>query len=309
MYRSLVALFYDSVKKQNIPCIGIVFKNHKLLLDELCDHVIEIDDIEFASTKHNIPGDINNTVPNYSYDKNDGWHPIYIRGLYCKTYEDVILDLNFNNIFYTLHGDGSRLINLYDSINTKIFYKINGKNIIIDTDSNACSFRDCMTLRNKIPKTTKNNKIVIWIRNTNKWPDRNIPYDYYNELFNYCIKHDKICYAYQDLIPVNIPKHPNIIECNINDKFKNRTDLDKFMEICQECDIFIGQDSGSTQMAMQCKNDILIICLKETFIDYKNFITNIKTSEQLVETLNNYYFEPDGKHQNKNKVWNYLLWL
>ena len=283
------------MKSQNKTCIALVFKGTKCFLNNLCDHIIEIDDIEFASTLNNKIEDnsstslnhINNVVPSNSYYGNDGWDLTYIRGIHSALYEDILLEMNFSNIFYTLHVDGSRYINLY-GCNNGYLYKANNQNVVFHNVNNDTT---CINAINNIFKENTpshvTNKIVIWIRNTNKMPYRNIQIDYYNALFDYCIANNKICYVFQDIIHIELPIHDNIIECN--DRFKNRPNFDNFVKICSDCDIYIGADSGPTYLLMhQCIN-ILKICTGNVHYTNNNIINNINNKSLLLNVLNNFY--------------------
>ena len=297
VYRSLVHTFYTTVKEQNITCIGIVFKNNKLFLDSLCDHIIEINDSYLDSIIENDENEdnsvtsqnhINCVVPSTYYLGSDGWNLSYIRGQHSKIYEDVLLKMNFNNIFYTLHGDGSRFINLY-GVNCGCFFKIN--NVVAYYDNNNLPYlcKSNMIFSEKMKKYTKTNNIVIWVRNTNKWPERNMSKHQYTSVFDYCILNNKKCYVFQDIIHIDIPKHQNIIEMNVSDKIKNMPNLDNFMKICNESDIYIGANSGITEIVVSSKIDILVISVGEIEIKCNNCLKNINTSEAIINTLNNYY--------------------
>ena len=295
VYRSWVHTFYTTMKEQNIPCIGIVFKNNKLFLDELCDHLIEINDSYLYSISNMNNDDTNCTslnhfmgaVPTTYYDGNDGWNMSYIRGQYSKSYEDILLKLNFKNIFYTLHVDGSQFINL-NGINTGYIFKINNTDVYFDKNNlYGLSLYNAVPT-NKIQKYTATNNIVIWTRNTNKWPDRNLPKEVYTAVFDYCILNNKKCYVFQDLIRIDIPEHSNFIEMNTTDRVKNLPNLDKFMELCNNSDIYIGADSGSTEIAALCKTDILVLCSGNLNIKC-NCFKYITNREQIINALNNYY--------------------
>lgn len=226
VYNSFVYTFYNTLKKQGKICIGIVFKNTKCFINNLCDHIIEIDDIEFPSTIH--------------YSGNDGFNTSYTLGVHSDLYEKILLDMNFSNIFYTLHVDGVKFINLH-GCNNGYICKINNQNLIFNNiNINTCI--NSIHICEKYEKRPISNKIVIWIRNTNKWTDRNINPEYYKSLFQYCILNNKICCVFQDLIPIELPKHNNIIDCTT--RVKNRPNFDYFIDLCNESDIFIGSDSG-----------------------------------------------------------------
>lgn len=295
VYNSMVYNFYNLMKSQNKICIALVFKNTKSFLNNLCDHIIEIDDIEFALTSHNKSEDtsqtslnhINNVVPINSYYGNDGWDLTYIRGIHSKLYEDNLLEMNFSNIFYTLHVDGSRYINLH-GCNNGYLYKVNNQNIIFNNINNDTCINSINNIFNSNNyNKNKTNKIAIWIRNTNKWPQKNIPKDYYDSLFNYCSLNNKICYVFQDLIPVNIPVCDNIIE--INNRYKNRPDFDNFVKICSECDIYIGADSGPIYLLLHNNINILKICHSKVVYGTNIIKCNVNNYSSLQNILTTFF--------------------
>lgn len=290
VYNSLVYDFYNKIKSQNKICIGIVFKNTKCFLNNLCDHIIEIDDIEFLSntlsSKHEDNSftslnHVNNIVPCNSYSGNDGWDLTYIRGLYSNSYENILLEMNYKNIFYTLHVDGSRYINLH-GCNNGCIYKINDENIFFHNINN----HTCINMINICGKESKrpiSNKIVVWIRNSNKHPNRNMESNIYNSLFKYCISNNKICCVFQDLTPICLPEDHNIVD--MTRRYKNRPDFDFFIKTCIECDIFIGSDSGPLYLLMQQPINIIKFCCHNTFYT-DNMIFHTKN---MTSALDNFY--------------------
>jgi len=281
------------MKSQNITCIGISFKTASCFLNNLCDHIIEIDDVEFHSTILNDVEDnsqyssnhSNNIVPNNSYTGNDGWDLVYTRGLHSDVYENILTEMNFANIFYTLHVDGSRFINIHGCNNGKM-YKMNNNIITIDNIQNSTCL-NAIKCFNKPTTINKTNTIAIWIRNTNKWEFKNTNKKYYETLFDYCIVNNKKCYVFQDLIPVDIPKNDYIIECN--NRIKNRPDFDSFLNICSECDIFIGADSGPIYLLLHQPISILKICYNSLWYIDNNTKININHENALLNTINDFY--------------------
>ena len=335
VYNSLVRSFYQLMKIQNIPCIGITFKNTTCFLNNNCDHIIEIDDVEFYSNTCN-PFEDNsqtsrnhylNVVPKNSYYGNDGWNLVYIRGIHSYEYENILNEINFANIFYTLHLDGSNTLNSTGNT-TGIFCKINNDNTMFHYNTNTnnlfskplkeitcpedelsyklqgpelyASLRNIAKLimhsykfikkDNEESIRYKTDNIAIWIRNTNKWPSRNTPAVIYNTLFSYCIITNKKCYVFQDLIPIDIPQHENIIECN--NRIKNRPDFDNFIKICSECDIYVGANSGPYYLLLHQCFPILKIC--HDYLEYcdDNTKYNVKDENTLIDILNEFYTSP-----------------
>ena len=291
-YNSVVYDFYKKMKENNIVCIGISFKGTTSFLDNLCDHIIEIDDIEFLSNTKEIIQDnsqhslnhSNNVVSSNSYEGNDGWNLTYIRGIHCNKYENILLKLNFKNIFYTLHVDGSRFINC-NGCNNGIIYKINDINMTVDLNVHYLIGRSIT--KSKIEINEKTNKIAIWIRNTNKWSHKNIPENVYKHLFNYCIDNNKTCYVFQDIIPVDLPINENIIDCTT--RYKNRPDFDNFLKVCSTTDIFIGADSGATQVVAYSSINPIILCIGRLICPFHKNIYNINSCEEMEKIIKNYY--------------------
>ena len=288
--------FYNLVKSENIVCIGIVFKNQKVFIEYFCDHIIEIDDVWFDSANNThveLVGNqthfvSDNYVPSEIYSGNDGWNLSYIRGHHSNIYESILLKLNYSNIFYTLHLDGSSEINLH-GVNTGYLFQLHNTKIHINNVCKNCIRDRKLFINNKIQVKNKTNNIVIWPRNTNKHPNRNMSNDIYNSLFSYCILHNKKCYVFQDLHKISIPDNNNIIELNTVDRFKNIPNFDNFIEICNNSDIFVGVDSGITELAMTCKNDILILSTGQIANEHKNFYQYIDNCEKLINIISSYY--------------------
>ena len=238
IYNSLCYNFYINCKENKKTVIGICFKGNTSFLNKLCDHIIEIQDITF------------DTMPNI-YQGSDGWNTEYVLGLFCNEYEVMLDKMQFQNEFYTLHSDGSRLINkknnLVDNTNSFIYAKIDEKDFTIYGDP-INWLRINLHISNKEYNKILGGSIAIWIRNTNKWPFRNTPKDIYEHIFNYCIINKKTCYVFMDLIPVEIPKSEYIIDSTV--RIKGRPDFDHFLSICDICDYFVGSNSGSSEFVL-----------------------------------------------------------
>lgn len=257
VYNSLCYEFYKKCKENNKTVIGICFKGTKSFLKNVCDVVIEIQDIAFNVTREKIIDTSQYSsnhkndafVPDNFYEGNDGWKLEYIRGLQCNEYENILTEINFDSLFYTLHCDGSRYINKFGFayVSDKFIpYKINNENKTFDSIQNWIN--NNLFIKDKVYNNYCNNAIALWIRNTNKWPSRNMLPDCYNSIFKYCIDNNKTCYVFQDLLPVEIPNNKYIIDST--KRFKQRPDFDNFLNICDNCDIFIGVDSGSTEFIL-----------------------------------------------------------
>jgi hypothetical protein len=180
-------------------------------------------------------------------------------------------DIDFDNIFYTLHVDGSYYINKLNSktsAESLCLYKCNKQ------DATLPSIEYCLesaSIPNTIQKPQQQTRnIAIWIRNTNKWPERNMHHTTYNIVFRYCIEKQITCKVFLDLIPVQLPDSQYII--NATTRFKNRPDWDNITYILQECDFFIGTDSGSSEFVLL---SIDINCLFEKQLRQKKNIQNM----------------------------------
>ena len=132
----------------------------------------------------------------------------------------------------------------------------------------------------------RSNKISIYIRNSTKWPHKNISPEIYNTLFDYCISNNKTCYVFQDLMPVVLPNHPNIIDSTT--RFKNRLDFDNFIKISNDCDVYLGEDSGPIYLLLHQNKNILKLCTSNIQYNNNNVINNVNKNK-LIDILNNFY--------------------
>tara|TARA_B110000208_G_scaffold192020_1_gene261850 strand:- start:7780 stop:8784 length:1005 start_codon:yes stop_codon:yes gene_type:complete len=291
VYNSLCYDFYKKCRQNNKTVVGICFKGTKSFLTPVCDHIIEIQDIAFNITTEEIADNSQYSsnhsndgfVANNLYQGNDGWRLEYIRGLHCDEYEKMLEEIKFENIFYTLHCDGSRYINKKGWTNTDGCikpYKIN------NTDFSLASIQNWMEnnlfIEEKEYNSYTNNAISIWVRNTNKWPQRNMQPVIYNAVFDYCINNKKKCYVFQDLIPIKLPNNEYIIDSTI--RFKQRPDFDNFIDICNKCDYFIGADSGPIHLLNVLKTSNRNICLCN-----HRLLKNIIISNNPIDIIKNYY--------------------
>ena len=291
VYNSICYKFYKQCKEQETTVIGICFLNTKSFLNNCCDHIIEIQDVVFNTTREEII-DTSQYSQNHKngsfvasnyYQGNDGWKLEYIRGLHCIEYENILDMMEFKNIFYTLHCDGARYIN-------KINWSYHDGNIIIAKVSNNHLtinniFNHIRNTFNIITIDTNGNKkiynaICIWIRNTNKWSEKNMSPYAYNSIFDYCISNKIKCYVFQDLIPIDLPINDYIIDST--DRYKNRPNFDNFLDISNKCDYYIGCDSGSTEFISAYSN---------TCIRYTSHVTDfvLKNNNSRLLNVNDLY--------------------
>jgi hypothetical protein len=282
VYNSLCYEFYKNCKKREITVIGICFLNTKSFLRNCCDHVIEIQDVVFNTTKEKIisntpfyqdyftpPADADKALHCYEghyYEGNDGWNLEYYRGVDCIEYENILDMLEFKNIFFTLHCAGAAYINKlnWGHVDSNlVIYKIDNNNLIINNIQNHMVNSFHIDNINSIDNKKIKKTICMWIRNTTKWPERNMQPYIYNSIFNYCISNKIVCYVFQDLIPVVLPINEYIIDST--DRYKNRPNFDNFLNICNQCDYYIGCDSGPTE---------LISVHSNTYIKYINHVSS-----------------------------------
>lgn len=243
MYKIYVYEFYQELKKNNIKTVGFVFKNTTSFLYNCCDEIIEYQNIEID--------DINNDMS--SYEDNDGCAMQYTRGMKNFKYEELLEKINFKHIFYTLFADGSVFANKknnYDNIphnSNIILYEIlnNNYSVYIRFSYDNLTYSQPFIINSN---KSKNKCIAIWIRNTNKWPGRNMLIETYESVFNYCINNNITCYVFMDLIQIELPNSKYII--NSTNRFKNRPNWDNFLNILSKCDFYIGSNSGSSEIVL-----------------------------------------------------------
>ena len=239
VYNSLCYEFYKKCKEQETIVIGLCFLNTKSFLNNCCDHIIEIQDIAFNTTTDEIIDNShcsqslmnNGLVVSNCYEGNDGWNPQYYIGSDYIEYENMLDMMEFKNIFYTLHCPGAIYINKINKCSSDgniIIAKVNNNHLTINNIFNhICNTFNIITMDTSTTKKIYN-AICIWIRNTNKWPERNMSPYTYNSIFNYCISNNIKCYVFQDLIPISLPINDYII--NSTDRYKNRPNF--FEKIC-----------------------------------------------------------------------------
>lgn len=279
MYKTAVHDFYQKMKQQNIKTVAFVLKNSKCFAHDVCDEIIEFQDVNFDNVEHStdLPKCYQNmhiVMDNNSYCGNDGWALQYIRGTSSQTYESIIDTMNFTNLFFTLHVDGSYYIN---RINVKqenesiCLYKIQSNNFYIDSIKSCINHcRSTTMINNKNNNINKSKNIAIWIRNTNKWCTRNMKPSTYNTIFRYCIEKHIKCHIFLDLIPVEIPDNQYLIDCT--NRLKNRPNWDEFINILTNCDFYIGSDSGSSELVLLSLN---INCLFDANIRNMSNLNNV----------------------------------
>jgi hypothetical protein len=293
MYNTYVKEFCTLLTNQNTITIGICFLNTKVYLDGICDHIIEIQDTHFEHSSESYHSHQSSDAQNYVLEtfttNNDGWDLYYIKGLHNADYESMIGSMNFDSIFFTTHLDGSRLVNcqnwaFMDNRNA-IVYRIN--NVL--TTKNLNDITNSIIIPKQKKSFIKNNRITLCIRNTNKWPQRNMPLSIYSQVILYCIRNKIYVYVIQDLIPIDLPPSEYVIECNY--RVNNLPNLDKYREIYNECCLFIGCCSGSINVpSMYCKNTVTVCIESDPHINTRSLNLDIAlpANKSIVEFLNDY---------------------
>lgn len=309
LYNSVVRDFATQQHDQNRVVVSLVFKGLTFYVQEYSDIVVEIQSHFFEGLSDSDEAGIDNTqfswnhinhiVPNTKYSGTDGWNLNYIRGVHDDRYEDILRELALENVIYTTHYDGARRINVHNKAfdqDTFVYGKINGVNISGIGADIMPKFRV-----NTERTTAKNNNICLWIRNTNKWPQRNIPPEIYTRLFEYCVQKQKHLYVFQDLTAVPIPDHVTDADGNVCDtniyihewqhiKEDNIPLMDKFMDICRTCYIFVGATSGIADMVSTYTNVNIILTSEPAPYMAANGIRAVAhTSDELVQHLEQLY--------------------
>ena len=268
-------LAYDFATKQRElknPIVGLCFIGNTFYLKHYCDVILEVQDIAFQweSFDTSSPEQLSqrNHFPTaLPYAGNNGSHPFYHTGYYNHQYEQILLEMNLSNIFFTYHCAGSwhtsGELNRYqtstDIVDLDIgkinnnYYKIFDKDLLEqikilhnETHINYSMYR-IMSFNKFKKQLVKNDNIVVWIRKTNKHPERNMPEEIYLTLFNYCISNKKHLHIFLDLEKVNIPINEYL---HVYDFRKNNQPLfDEFVKICNKSYLYIGCDAGSSYIA------------------------------------------------------------
>jgi len=272
LYNSLVYQFASKQRELNNFTVGLCFIGNTFYLKHYCDIIIEVQDIAFQWESFDASSPEQLAQRNHfpimePYAGNNGAHPFYKTGYYNHQYEQILLQMQFSNIFFTYHcasswhtsGELNRIqtsMNIADVDIGKIdnnYYKIYDINLLEqiktlynDKHVNGSMYR-IMSFTNFKKQTVKNDNIVVWIRKTNNYPERNMPEEIYLALFNYCIQNKKHLHIFLDLEKVEIPVNEYL---HVHDYRKNNQPLlDKFVNICNNSYIFIGCCSGTSWIA------------------------------------------------------------
>jgi len=140
-------------------------------------------------------------------------------------------------------------------------------------------------------KTIKNDNIACFIRNTNKHANRNLPPSIYNLLINYCMCNNKHLYIFLDLLPVDIKECEYVHIVNIREN--GVLLIDKFIDICNDCYLFVGSASGISEICSTYTYCHVIQWHDNASVPYQQVIKNndivIRTYDDLNNTLDNLY--------------------
>jgi len=274
LYKTLVQQFVNKQRDNNNKIIGFCFKGTTCFMKEYCDIILELNTVKFNTEE---------------YSGTDGWNIFYLKGAVNQAYEDMIDSLKFSNIFYTARCDGasthSKNITMSSCTNDMYpFALLNNNEMMFNLELG----KFWGTNHAKPIKTTeKSDNIAIFIRNTNKWPERNMPSDIYTALFNYCIANKKHLYIFLDLIPVDIPESeflhcPNIREGGL-------LLIDEIINICNKSYIFIGADSGITEICELYSKTNVLCTSKGALLRTINTNQHVYHSGILIHHLNSLY--------------------
>lgn len=313
LYNSLVYQFATKQRELNNFIVGLCFIGNTFYLKHYCDVVLEVQDIAFQweSFDTSSPEQLSqrNHFPTVDpYAGNNGSHPFYNTGYYNHQYEQILLDMNLSNIFFTYHcasawhtsGELNRYQTSMDIVDLDIgkinnnYYKIFDKDLLEqikilhnDKHINGAMYR-IMSFNKFKKQLVKNDNIVVWIRKTNKYPERNMPEEIYLTLFNYCISNKKHLHIFLDLEKVTVPINEYL---HVYDFRKNNQPLfDEFVKICNKSYIFIGCDSGSSWIAAHyTKVNCLIYNDQWWYADIIYPQPIFKSKEELINTLNSKY--------------------
>jgi hypothetical protein len=284
-YGSIVNDFCIKQKELKNTRVGICFKGNTIFLKDNVDIIIEINSTTFSSVILDYRGRQDGNPTSYAYNGKDGWDNYYTVGIHNDEYENMIDSFNFKNILYTLHNEGGSFSvknQVYGWGSQPILGKINNEPYSLPTVSIQDYFKPNINLT-----TIKNDKIGCFIRNTNKHPDRNLSSNIYVTLINYCIINKKHLYIFQDLQPVDIQESEYVHICNIREN--GVLLIDKFIDICKDCYIYVGADSGATEIC-STYTDCNVLMYKSAFnISIKNENIIFNSSEELINNIDNLY--------------------
>ena len=312
-YSSNVKEFAMKQRELGHFILAVCFKGNTFYLQDCCDLCIEIQGKVFshikpATTNHfaninpEVPyleGSVTTLahpfeVPTSFYAGENGFDLHYLRGTHDTEYEAYINSCNFKNCIYTLRPDGLGIVTPHSvTLNSprSLFTagKLQGQPFNCPTDFKELSSKLLVYNPPKPRKTVemKNNKIAIWVRMTNKDPQRNFSVIVLDALFDYCIANKIYLYIFLDLIPIPVRESEYIIVCN-----REEHTWDAFVKICSECYLYIGCSSGTSEMVYAYTDTHLLLYSGPTaMIELQPMYSVFRTKEDLLGILDHYYPE------------------
>jgi len=291
-YNGFVRHYTNKQRKSGNLVVGFCFKGNTIFLKELCDIIIEyketafnleniIDDTHIDNDKNDHR--IDSTPCSVPYKGTSGWSRYNTTGLHSEEYESIIDSFNFKSIIFTIHQIGHTMY--VKNCRSNIIGKLNDIPIdfgrINDNRDILLSYFKPNTEISKIKK----NAIACFIRNTNKCPERNLPDIIYIPLIEYC-KFKKIhLNIFFDLNPVDIQESEYVHICNIREN--GVLLIDKFIDICRESYIFLGADSGITEICNTYTDCNVLFYESQSPWGAVNKNIIIKTTQELISEINN----------------------
>lgn len=317
LFNSLVYQFSQLQRKLKNPIVGLCFIGNTFFLKHYCDIIIEVQDVAFIwdAFDTQTPEQLSkrNHMPlHLPYAGNDAGHYFYKVGYTNTRYEEILLNLQFSNIFFTYHSAGSwhttgeinniqtapYISDLYVGKINNNYYKLVDNTALTNTmnefiDHLNYAFIKLTSFSNFIKNTEKNDTIVTWVRNSNTIVDANMPKDIYLALFEYCIQHKKHLYVFLDLNKVSVPENEYLHVCDYR---KNNSPLfDEFVKICNKAYLYVGCDSGSSYIASYYTKANCLLYNRQW--KYSAIISELPvfiTKEELISKLDSIYF-PSNK--------------
>jgi hypothetical protein len=274
LYNSLVYQFASKQRELNNFIVGLCFIGNTFYLKHYCDIIIEVQDIAFTYKKEELLDEIKESEyfplrfpSNKPYIGSNANHLFYKVGYINWQYEEILLELQLANIFYTYYHTSSssitghpyriqvsyNMVDLYIGKINNLLFQIMSRNdffnkyhAVKNIDENVLFISET-SFKNFIKNTDKNDNIVVWVRNTSHAPLRNLPESCYTALFEYCIQNKKHLYIFLDLIKVDVPENEYLHVCDF--RINNQPLFDEFVKICNKAYLYIGCDSGSSYIA------------------------------------------------------------
>jgi hypothetical protein len=325
LYNSIIYNFSRFQRGQNKFIIGLCFIGNTFFLKHYCDIILEVQDIAFTYNKEELcdeitdlsyfpirdPADSSPYFPaNKPYAGSNYLHPFYKNGYFNRRYEEILLELNLSNIFFTYHcashwqttGDLNSLhtssemwdINL-GKINNQ-YYRIvpkeklmEIKEICKDNNLNHSLIRVASFIKFNKNNDKANTNIAVWIRNTTNDTSRNLPESIYSTLFDFCIQTKRHLHIFLDWQKVPVPES-EYLHVYDNLRVNNSFLFDEFVKICNKSYLFIGCDSGTSWIAANyTKANCLIFSSQWAYGQITNPQPIFHNKEQFLDLINKIY--------------------